>query len=118
MNYLCTATVLLLSSISFNAIAANYTCSGKVTGVSIDAKSGDVLVERIGPLIWPRLCKVDNEVHGISADACKTVYSTLLTAQTTNKEVVMWFNDGKSCETTAKPWQWITGWYFGPKLVN
>lgn len=52
VNYLSTATVLLLSFISFNVIAASYTCSGKVTGVSIDAKSGDVLVERIGPLVW------------------------------------------------------------------
>ncbi|MEF1213638.1 hypothetical protein REH77_16620 [Vibrio alginolyticus] len=76
-------------------------------------------VESIGPLSWPRLCKVDNEHDNISAEACRTVYSTLLTAQTTNKEVTLWFNDSKDCsESSHQPWKWLTGWYFGPKLEN
>ncbi|MFN3014561.1 hypothetical protein ACK1CN_01355 [Vibrio coralliilyticus] len=106
--------LLLLALISTNALAA-YTCSGYVKGVSIEAKTGDVIVEQIGPLKWPRMCKVDNEHDGISADACKAVYSTLLAAQTSKKQVTLWFNDSKSC-TEQVEWQWIPGWYFGPSL--
>ncbi|WP_061035160.1 MULTISPECIES: hypothetical protein [Vibrio] len=116
MNKLIAVCLVLLS---FNVHASRYTCSGKVIGVSLDAKSGDVLVERIGPLSWPRLCKVDNEHDNISAEACRTIYSTLLTAQTTNKEVTLWFNDSKDCsESSHQPWKWLTGCYFGPKLEN
>ncbi len=105
----------LLMSISANA----YTCSGLVTGISIEASTGDLLVESIGPLKWPRLCRVDNEVRGISAEACKVVYSTLLTAQTSNKPVTLWFNDDKDCSVDSHtPWRTLTGWYFGPMLGN
>lgn len=110
-------SILFLVLLSFNVQASKYTCSGKVVGVSIEAKTGDVIVEKIGPLSWPRLCKVDNEYNNISAEACRVIYSTLLTAQTTNKDVTLWFNDSKDCrESNHKPWKWLTGWYFGPRL--
>jgi len=105
--------ILLLPSLAL----ANYTCTGKVTGVSIEPSTGDLIVQKVGPLNWPRLCSVDTEVRGISADACKIVYSTLLTAQTTGKEVRLWFNDSGDCtDSSHAPWQSLTGWYFGPKL--
>ncbi len=104
--------------LSFEASAA-YTCHGLVKGLSIEAGTGDVLVERIGPLQWPRLCKVDGEHEGISAEACRTVYSTLMTAQVSQKSVTLWFNDNKDCSAASHaPWQWLTGWYFGPRLVD
>ena len=108
---------LLILCVFFSVGANAYTCSGKVKGVSIEAKTGDVLVESIGPLSWPRLCKVDSEYDGISPEACRIVYSTLLTAQSTGKDVTLWFNDSKDCSAASHPsWQWLTGWYFGPKL--
>lgn len=42
MNKLVAVCLVLLS---FNVHASRYTCSGKVIGVSIEAKTGDVLVE-------------------------------------------------------------------------
>lgn len=110
--------LILFLSILFSSTAAfAYTCAGKVSGVSIEATSGHVLVEKIGPLSWPRLCSVDREYNGISPEACRTVYSTLLTAQTTQRDVVLWFNDGKDCtQNSHTPWQTLTGWYFGPSI--
>ena len=113
-----TLAFLLFTIFSANSYA-NYTCSGKVNGVSIEPSTGSVLVESIGPLSWPRLCRVDAEHNDISAEACRIIYSTLLTAQTTQKEVTFWFRDGKDCsEESHTPWGWLTGWYFGPQLVN
>ncbi|GAB1624099.1 hypothetical protein AAOGI_41490 [Agarivorans albus] len=96
---------------------ANYTCYGEVKGVSIEARTGHLIVENIGPLEWPRLCSVDRDYNSISPEACRVVYSTLITAQTTQKSVIMWFNDGKDCSREShQPWKVLTGWYFGPKL--
>ena len=101
-----------------NAIYA-YICQGPVTGLSINPKSGAILAERIGPLVWPQLCSVTTSLNGVSPETCKIIYSVLLTAQSTKKEVVMWFNDGKNCSQESHPsWSTLTGWYFGPKMVQ
>ncbi|EPF7755558.1 hypothetical protein ACSVMW_004644, partial [Vibrio parahaemolyticus] len=107
---------ILLSGLSF-ASYGKYTCVGEVKGLSIDAKKGEVLVEKLGPLNWPKLCRLDGDYNGINQETCRTIYSTLLTAQTTNKEVTLWFNDRGDCtDSSHTPWEWLTGWYFGPKL--
>lgn len=103
---------------SSNASAA-YTCVGKVSGIAIEPRNGNVIVERLGPLVWPRLCSVESEFNGVSAETCKTIYSTLLSAQMADKTVTLWFNDGKDCSVDSHtPWRTLTGWYFGPKLSN
>jgi hypothetical protein len=104
----------------FSASAfSNYVCSGAVNGVGIDPKSGAILVQSIGVLEWPKLCSVRAEINGTSVEACKVIYSTLLTAQTTQKSVTLWFNDGKDCSKVSHvPWETLTGWYFGPVINN
>jgi hypothetical protein len=106
-------------AISASSWAASYTCAGNVVGVSIDPKTGQLLAEKIGPLEWPRLCRVNADYNGVSAETCKTIYSTLLAAQMSGKQVVLWFNDGLNCSTESHtPWHTLTGWYFGPKLAD
>lgn len=79
----------------------------KVKGISIDPVSGGLLVEKLGPLSWPMLCEVDSDANGVSQETCRTIYSTLLTAQTTNKEITLWFNDKGDCtDDSHKPWEW------------
>ncbi|WP_038891319.1 hypothetical protein [Vibrio campbellii] len=107
---------ILLSGLSF-ASYGKYTCIGEVKGLSITPQTGDVLVEKLGPLNWPRLCRVGGDYNGISQETCRIIYSTLLTAQTTNKAVTLWFNDKGDCtDSSHKPWDWLKGWYFGPRL--
>lgn len=109
---------LTLAAASTSSLA-NYVCTGAVSGVGIDPKSGAVLVERIGTLEWPRLCSVETETNGTSVEACKVIYSTLLTAQTAKKNVRLWFNDDKDCtKQSHTPWENLTGWYFGPVLTD
>lgn len=104
---------LCMSSYTF----ANYTCKGKVIGVAIAPKSGALMAEKIGPLSWPQLCKFNVEHAGISPDTCRAIYSTLLAAQMSQKDVTLWFNDGKDCSATSHvPWELLTGWYFGPMI--
>ncbi|WP_123422173.1 hypothetical protein [Gallaecimonas pentaromativorans] len=98
---------------------ANYTCTGPVLGVAIEPKTGDILVEKLASLSWPRLCSVTSVKNGVSLESCKAVYSLLLSAQAQNKSVILWFNDGKDCTTTSHPtWNMLEGWYFGPELMN
>lgn len=107
-----------ISIISVSA-SASYICEGNVEGVTLNPKSGSVVVENLAGLRWVRLCSVSQIINGIPAESCKAIYSLLLTAQSTNKGVVMWFNDDKSCTSSDHPpWQDLTGWYFGPKLIN
>lgn len=39
----------------------------------------------------------------------------LLTAQTSGKQIELWFNDSLTC-TTHPAWAWLSGWYWGPRL--
>lgn len=41
---------------------ANYTCTGPIRGVALDVTSGDLLVESVGALSWPRLCSINSTV--------------------------------------------------------
>lgn len=108
---------LFIAGMASAQVNANYVCTGNVTGVSINPKNGDLLAETVGPLKWPKICNLETELSGINPATCKIIYSTLLTAQTTNKKVTLWFNDNKDCSTASHPpWETLTGWYFGPKL--
>ncbi|MCW8091647.1 hypothetical protein [Alteromonas sp. ASW11-130] len=116
MNRKLIGLILAVASYSANA---NYQCDGGVDGVTIEPKTGVVFAQNVGGFIWPRLCSVTHEYNGIPPESCKLVYSTLLAAQTTNKEVRLWFNDEKDCSLESHPsWQQLTGWYFGPSIRN
>lgn len=116
MKFICTLIILVFSS--QNALAT-YVCKGEVKGLAIDPKNGAVLAETIATLTWPKLCSVKQDMNGVSVDVCKTIYSTLLSAQLTGKSVMLWFDDEKDCSLASHPaWQELTGWYFGPMLTD
>lgn len=111
------ALLILGLLLSHNAFAT-YTCSGVVEGVAIAPKTGFVYARSIGSLVFPKLCNVQTETDGISVDACKQIYSMLLSAQMAKKDVTFWFNDdanGGSCDA-QQAWQPLSGWYFGPSI--
>lgn len=109
-RFLVAAVALLTATTS----QANYTCGGRVRGVAMDVVTGDVLAESLGPLIWPRLCSINNTVGKISPEACKRIHATLLLAQQTQKSVTVWIDDSSGI-SECKPlpaWQWVNGFYF------
>jgi hypothetical protein len=122
MNSLATQFIALIITLVFShqlLAGSRYTCEGKVSGVSINPRNGGLLVEKIGPLIWADLCSVEKKYNGITPETCKHIYSLLVTAQVSGKQATLWFNDGLDCSKAShKPWQRLTGWYFGPKLKD
>lgn len=106
------ATLFLLASNAW----ANYSCIGPVYGVAIDV-SGSVYAGSIPGGNWTQLCQISGTVNGVGPESCKAIYTLLITAQTTGRQVQMWFNDNLTC-TTHPAWNTLTGWYFGPQLLN
>jgi hypothetical protein len=96
---------------------ANYTCGGPVSGVQI-SPAGVVSAESYAGLSWVHLCSVEVTTNGVAPATCKAIYSLLLTAQTTGKSVLIWFNDDPNTCASHTPWTWLTGWYFGPMLQD
>ena len=108
--------IVLISLFSFQAFAT-YTCAGKVKGLTISPQSGQLLAETLATFTWPGICSINTDFNGISPEVCRVIYSTLLTAQTTDKTVTFWFNDNLDCSTNSHPaWHPLTGWYFGPMI--
>lgn len=104
---------------------ANYFCSGTITDVSL-TPSGSVFFNsdsNLG-LQWQAVCTLGTTQNGVSPDACKAIYATLLTAKTSGKTVEFGFSDALSC-TGHPAWTLLAtgsynsgGWYWGPVLSN
>ena len=103
--------IFLALLLAFSAQAhAAYNCTGPVGGVSLDA-SGTLLAATIAGITWPKICDVNTTQNGFEPNVCKTVYTQLITAQTTGKTVTIYFNDAGSC-SSHPAWQWASGLYF------
>lgn len=110
-------SLLVLQMLSSSAFAS-YVCAGKVQGLTIQPKNGQIMAEKVAGITWPILCNVNQEHNGISTASCKHMYSLLLAAQLSKADVQLWFNDeaqGGSCQSHPA-WETLTGWYFGPML--
>src|SRR5215472_4805074 len=102
---------------------ANYACTGTTTSVAMD-QYGGVNMSNSSGLEWVFLCSVNNPANGISPDACKAMYATLMASKLSGAQVTLWFSDGLSC-TTHPEWATLpsgsyggspAGWYWGPAL--
>lgn len=99
------------------AASANYTCEGPVVGLAL-GPTGIVTVQSIAGIQWPYLCQLRADVQfNTPPDTCKAIYSLLLAAQTSGKNVRLWFDDNLTCSTHPS-WANLTGWYFGPELLE
>ncbi|MGX9773216.1 hypothetical protein ACWYXN_06865 [Janthinobacterium aestuarii] len=104
------ATMLAaLSLITSVPASANYTCSGPVKGVAINGLGG-VVAESIGKVQWAFLCNVETATNGISPATCKVMYATLITAQTSGRNVTLWVTDNSTvCPDLPPRWNYISG---------
>ncbi len=111
----CTVCILLLF-VSAPAFAS-YACTGPVVGVHVNG-NGLVAVESIGTLSWPYFCALGQTTsNGVGPEACKGLLALLLTAQASGKQVKLWFDDGLTCSTHPS-WNYLSGWYWGPEIVD
>lgn len=106
---LCVLAVLLAANLP---AMAYYTCTGPVTGVSMNT-NGTVWVSGFGGIVDGGICQIGATANGISSDTCKAIYARLLLAEATGRQLTMYFSDNLSC-TTQPSWQFMTGLYFGP----
>ena len=104
------ATLLLVSP-----LVEAYECVGPVTGTQI-SPTGVVSASVTAGMSWVYLCSVSSTTNGVAPDTCKTIYATLLTAETQGRQVILWFNDDPNTCASHAAWSWLTGWYWGPML--
>lgn len=108
-----------LGFLIFFAINANaYECAGRVEVIQV-APTG-VVAASFGNMGWVYLCSVNEAYNNVKPEACKAIYSTMLSAKMSNKKVVFWFNDSSNdCTNAAHPaWANLQHWYWGPAIVD
>lgn len=106
----------VLTAVPAAAVGAQYSCVGPVAEVLV-SPTGVVSAGSLGGITWGYWCSISSATNGVSPEACRGVLAVLLAAQTSGRDVQVWFDDGLSC-TTRTPWTWQTGWYWGPALRN
>jgi disulfide bond formation protein DsbB len=102
--------------LSAPVFAADYSCSGPVNGVSI-TPGGIVAAASAGGQSWGFFCQLGQTTNGVTPEACKAILTILLTAQTTDKRVTIWFRDDLSCSAN-RGWNWLSTVYWGPMIEN
>ena len=109
----------IVGAMSASAAAANYACGGPVNGVTVD-HNGTVVAESAGGQHYGYFCQLGTTTNNVSSEACKGVLAVLLTAQSTDKSINIWYSDSYDCAWHASngSWAWLNTWYFGPSLVN
>jgi hypothetical protein len=105
-----TVTLLVGLAMTFNA-NANYSCDGAVTYLGID-QGGDVVIA-IGGTPIHKICNVfDKGSYLMTVPSCKLVYAAFLTAKSTGKKMVVYYNDNGFVCSTFPNWGPIHGVYF------
>lgn len=101
--------MLMVTTIS--SAQANYSCAGPVTYPGID-QGGDVVVAVGVPPIH-KICNVfDKGSYLMTVPSCKLVYASFLTAKTSAKNMVVYYNEnGLNCSNLTN-WGRIYGVYF------
>ena len=110
------ATLVLAAGLCNSAWA--YQCESYLTGVST-ARGDTVYLQTFAGSNWIALCNLMAPANGVPIEQCKVVFAQLLGAHLAGKRVRLWFNDndGKTCSTQTS-WQYATGWYFGPDVID
>lgn len=99
---------LLLILLNQSVFAAS--CTGKVSGVSVNPRTGGLLANTVGGLSSPVLCSTSVTWNEIPPSNCCKLFAVLLTAQVTNKTVTLIFSGPQSC-SDFQPWALAEGFY-------
>lgn len=106
------AFLLLLSHGAF----AGTQCTSVIKGVALQP-NGSVFLQSFKNWNWLAVCNVNHEANNTPPESCKAIYSLLLSAQMSGKQVSFWFNNGRTCSAESqKSWDLMRDWYFGPLL--
>lgn len=99
---------LLLILLNQSVFAAS--CTGKVSGVSVNPRTGGLLANTVGGLNSPVLCSTSTTLNEISPSNCSKLFAVLLTAQITKRSVTLIFWGPQNC-SDFEPWKLAEGLY-------
>lgn len=108
-------TFLLL--ISFSSYVNAYECTGKVNNVVINPAG--IVTLSFGNINWVYLCSVSESYNGVTPESCKAMFSLLIAAKLSDRNITMWFSDDSANCTNTKhtAWETLKNWYYGPALI-
>ena len=108
-NLLFMGLVFFLSSNS--VYASPYGCSGKVKHLGVDS-GGDIVVELEGVTPVHKICNVNSKgSYTFETSSCKLVYSALLSAKVSEREISISYNNNQSC-STLPTWGYVFDAYY------
>lgn len=93
------ALLLSMTILALPAYASIYNCSGTVTAVAVTSAFSGVYVSGPGGLNTVAICSLDGSPGPFSANACKGVLATLLSAKLSGQAVTIYFSDNLTCAT-------------------
>lgn len=104
--------LIIVLAFPLGAVADSF-CEGKVSKSGI-GRSGTVILSGPGGLNAVYICSVKNEQNNVSVEACKIMYSTLLTAQARGKNAQVTFNPAIESCSGLQSWRWAenVNWVF------
>lgn len=98
-KWFCVMVLLIIAVLALPAYASIYTCSGTVTSVAVSSAYSAVFVSGAGGLSTVAICSLDGSPGPFSANACKGILATLLSAKLSGQSVTIYFSDNLTCAT-------------------
>ena len=98
-KWFCVMALLIIAVLALPAYASIYSCSGTVTSVAVGSAYSAVFVSGAGGLSTVAICSLDGSPGPFSANACKGILATLLSAKLSGQSVTIYFSDNLTCAT-------------------
>jgi hypothetical protein len=96
---------------------ATYTCQGTISGVSLNQSGTVTISSPASGLGTFYVCQVGSTMNGVGPEQCKAMLAMFYIARSSGQQVQWHFSDSLTC-TSHPSWDWLSGWYFGPTLMD
>ena len=112
MKYL---SILFLPLLAMNA-NARHSCTGTVTNVDVSGNNIHAQIEGIGT--GNQICSLTQTQGEYSPEACKAVFSMLLSAKMSEKKIRLYFRNDSNTSCNKGSWQVLNNPDFGLYYVR
>jgi hypothetical protein len=96
---------------------ADYVCQGTIGRVALNAAGILTVTSTAAGFNSGYICQIGATRNGVGPEQCKAIYTLLLVARSTGQQVHWHSNDALMCSTHPS-WANLTGWYYGPLLMD
>ncbi len=88
-------SIVVFLFVFFTSNAFSFTCIGKVETVDVQP-NGHIAASITGVGGSNKICSVSGQRYDFTPEACKAIYSSLLSAFASSKNVKLYFSDGSN----------------------